>query len=192
MTSAAAYPFSQGRSRVLSATYAAPAAASATAVHAAVTDNGATQTVTTGLTNPTIPRNVTATVGGTGANITATQVVVNGTDMYGKVITETLPVFTAATPGIVTGSKAFATVTSVVIPANGTGVTTAVGTGLKFGLPVKLSRNTVVFTFQDNVRETFAGATVAVDATHLESNTITFVGTPNAAHNYIADYYNNG
>lgn len=190
--SAPAYNYSQGRSRVLSAVYTAPVAASGTAVHAAVTDNGGAQTITTALTNPDMARNISATAGGTGANITAVAVTVNGTDMYGNVISETLPVFTAATPGTVTGSKAFQTVTSVVIPANGTGVTTAIGVGAKFGLPAKLSRNTVIFTFQDNVRETFAGATVAVDSTHLESNTVTFVGTPNGTHTYIADYFNNG
>lgn len=189
--SASAYNYSQGRSRVLSAVYTAPLASSNTVLHAAVTDTGAPQTVTP-TAQPDMARNVSATAGGTGANITAVQVVVNGTDMYGNPITETLPAFTAATPGTVTGSKAFQTVTSVVVPANGTGVTTSVGVGNKFGLPVKLSRNTVLFTFQDNVRETFAGATVAVDSTHLESNTVTFVGTPNGTHTYVADYYNNG
>lgn len=186
------YQYSQGRSRVLSAVYLAPLASSSNAVHAAVTDNGALQTVTTAITNPDMARNVSATVAGTGANITAVQVIVTGTNIYGVPITETLPAFTAATPGTVTGSKAFATVTSIAIPANGTGVTTAVGFGNKFGLPVKLSRNSVIFTFQDNVRETFAGSTVAVNATDHSLNTITFVGTPNGTHNYIADYYNNG
>lgn len=192
--SAGGYNYSQGRSRVLSYALDAPIAASGTAVHAAVTDNGSAQTITTGLTNPDYARNVSATAGGTTGNITAVQVVVHGTDMYGNPISETLPAFTAATGGTVTGSKAFGTVTSVTIPANGTGVTTAIGVGGKFGLPVRLVRNTVLFTFVDGTRDTLGSdATVTVDGTNLESNTITFSTTaPNGTHDYVVDYYNNG
>lgn len=150
-----------------------PAAASTTAVHAAVTSNGQTQTVTTAITNPDVPRNITATAGGTSGDIKAIQVVVTGTNVYGDVITETLPAFTVDTPGTVTGNKAFATVTSISIPSHdGNGATTAIGTGSKIGLLSRLARNTVLAAYLDGVREGTA-PTVAVDDTNIESNTVT-------------------
>jgi len=153
-------------------TAAEAAAASATAVHAAVTDNGASQTITTGITDPPCPRNITATAGGTAGDIKAIQVVIAGTNYLDEVITETLPAFTVDTAGSVTGSKAFKTVTSITIPAHdGTGATTSVGYGDKLGLPYLLSRNTLLMTFLNNVLEGTA-ATIAASATAIESNTI--------------------
>ncbi len=182
------YQYSQGRSRILSATYTAPALGGATAVHAAVTDTGVDQTISTAITNPDVPRNVTATAGGTAADVKAIQVIVTGTNVYGEAITETLPAFTVNTTGSVTGSKAFATVTSITIPAHdGTGATTSVGTGVKIGLPVRLSRNTVVAAFLNGVKEGTA-PTVAVSSTAVESNTIT-LNSALAGTDVIVDYY---
>lgn len=149
-----------------------PAAASTTAVHAAVTDNGAQQVVTTGITNPDVPRNVTATAGGTATDIKAIQVIVEGTNEDGATITETLPVFTVDTAGTVVGSKAFKTVTKITIPAHdGTGATTAIGRGSKLGLGTKLRLNTVRAAYLNNVLEGTA-PTVAVSTTAVESNTV--------------------
>lgn len=147
-------------------------AASATGVHAAVTDTGEQQVITTGITNPAVPRNITATAGGTAGDIKAIQVVIAGTNYLDEAITETLPVFTVDTAGIVAGSKAFKTVTSITIPAHdGTGATTSVGWGDKLGLPFLLSHNTVLHTFIGNAIESVA-ATVACSATAIESNTM--------------------
>ena len=111
-------------------------AASTTGVHAAVTDNGAPQEITTEITDPAVPRNISATVGGTGGDIKAIQVIVEGTNFLDAAISETLPVFTVDTGGSVVGSKAFKTVTKITIPAHdGTGATTAIGWGDKLGLP---------------------------------------------------------
>lgn len=147
-------------------------AASATGVHAAVTDTGSPQTITTAITNPAVPRNVTATAGGTAGDIKAIQVIVAGTNMADEAITETLPAFTEDTAGTVVGSKAFKTITSITIPAHdGTGATTAVGWGDKLGLPDKLAHNTVLFAFLDNAKEG-TPPTVAVSASAIESNTV--------------------
>jgi hypothetical protein len=155
------------------ASIGAPALGSTTAVHAAVTDTGAQQVVTTGITNPDVPRNVTATAGGTAADVKAIQVIVAGTDMEGNAISETLPAFTVNTTGTVVGNKAFKTVTSITIPAHdGTGATTAIGTGAKLGLPERLSRNSVTAAYLNNVKEATA-PTVAVDATNISGNTMT-------------------
>jgi hypothetical protein len=172
---------------VFSAALGSPAAASTTAVHAAVTDNGSTQTVTTAITSPDVPRNVTATAGGTAGNITAVSVTVTGTNAEGVTISETLPAFTAATAGTVVGSKAFKTVTSISIPANGTGVTTAVGTGSKLGIGRRFGRDTVLGAYLANVREG-TRPTVAVDATHVESNTVSLNSSLNGTA-VIVDYY---
>lgn len=153
--------------------YACTPATLATAYcKAAVTDNGAQQVITTGITNPDVPRCLTATAGGTAGDIKAIQVTVAGTDIDGNAISEVLPAFTVDTAGSVTGSKAFKTITSITIPAHdGTGATTAVGVGDKLGLPVKLSRNTVIAAYLGGTKEGTA-PTVAVSATALESNTV--------------------
>jgi hypothetical protein len=154
-------------------TAAEAAAASATGVHAAVTDTGVQQVVTTGITNPPAPRNITATAGGTAADIKAIAVTIAGTNEAGEAITEVLPVFTEDTAGIVTGAKAFATVTSITIPAHdGTGATTAIGFGDKLGLPDYLSDAADVgYASFGGVKETTA-PTVVADADELEKNTV--------------------
>lgn len=158
--------------RANSRSLGSPALGAATAVHAAVTDNGAPQVITTGITNPPTPRNVTATAGGTAGDIGAIQVIIAGTNAEGVAITETLPAFTVDTAGIVVGNKAFATVTSITIPAHdGTGATTAIGTGAKLGLGERLSRNTVRAAYLGGVLEGTA-PTVAVSSSALESNTV--------------------
>jgi hypothetical protein len=147
-------------------------AADADGVHAAVEDTGEEQEITAGITNPTVPRNITATAGGTAGDIKAVQVVVEGTNYADEEISEALPAFTGNTAGIVVGSKAFKTVTKVTIPAHdGTGATTSIGFGDKLGLPYKLAHNTVLAAYLNNVKEGTA-PTVAVSATAVESNTI--------------------
>lgn len=180
------YQYSQGRSRILSAVYPAPALGTATAVHAAFAA-AAPQVITTGITNPGVARNVTATPGGTTGNVLAVAVTVVGTNVYGEPLTEVLPAFTAGQATAVTGSKAFATVTSISVPAAGTAVTVSVGTGAKLGLPVKLSRNTVVAAYLANVKETTA-PTVAFNATSHASNTVTLNSALNGS-DVIVDYY---
>lgn len=146
--------------------------ASTTGIHAAVTDTGAQVVVTTAITQPSVPRNVTATAGGTAGDIKAIQVIVAGTNYADEAITETLPAFTVDTAGTVTGSKAFKTITSITIPAHdGTGATTAVGFGEKLGLPFKLPFNTVLFAALGGTKEGTA-PTVATSTTALESNTV--------------------
>lgn len=145
---------------------------STTGIHAAVTDTGVQQVVTTAITNPSVPRCVSATAGGTAADIKPIQVIVEGTNFAGETITETLPAFTENTAGTVQGSKAFKTVTKITIPAHdGNGATTAIGFNEKLGLPYKLTHNTVLNAYRGNALEGTA-PTVTVSATAIESNTI--------------------
>jgi len=144
-----------------------------TFVKTAVTSTAEDQVITTGITNPLYPRNVTATAGGTAGDIKAVQVIVEGTNENDEVITETLPAFTVNTAGTVTGSKIFKTITKITMPAHDdVGATTAVGTGDKLGLGFKLSHNTVLSAYINNVKEANA-PTVTVSATAQESNSIT-------------------
>lgn len=165
-----------------------PAAASTTAIHAAVTDTGSQQVVTTGITQPDVPRNVTATAGGTSGDIKAIQVIIAGTDINDQAITETLPAFTADSTGTVTGTKAFKTITSITIPAHdGTGATTAIGTGSKLGLNTTLSRNTVIAAYLNGVKEGTA-PTVAFDSSNVSGNTATLNSSLNG-NAVIVDFY---
>jgi hypothetical protein len=174
--------------RVRTLSLGSPAVPSTTAVHAAVTDTGSTQTITTAITDPDVPRALTATAGGTAADIKAIQITVTGTNADGAVISETLPAFTVNTGGSVTGSKAFATVTSISIPAHDdTGATTAVGSADKLGIGVHLSRNTVLRTFLAGVLEGTA-ATVATSSTALESNTVDLNSATNGTV-VLVDFY---
>lgn len=184
--------FHTGRSRVLTHTFGAPALGTNTAVHAAVTDTGVQQVVTTAITNPDVPRNVTATAGGTAADIKAISVVVAGTNIWGQAITETLPVFTVNTTGTVVGLKTFATVTSITIPAHdGLGATTAVGTAvtadLRLGLPATLSRKTFVNLFVDDVVDTIAAS--EVDSDEVEKNWVEPTTAANGTKVFTLDYY---
>ena len=148
-----------------------PAVADTDGILAAVTCTGSPQVITTGINQPEVPRNITATAGGTAGDIKAIQVIVAGTNAEDQAITETLPVFTVNTPGTVSGLKAFKTVTSITIPAHdGTGATTAIGFGDVLGIGHRLARNTVVSAYLDNALEGTA-PTVVVSASAIESNT---------------------
>lgn len=151
-----------------------PAAPSATAVHAAITlSNGAAQDITTGITNPDVPRNVT--IKGNAAN-EAGDVVITGTNRNGDVITETIALNEA---NEVVGNKAFKTVTNIHVPARTTaGDTVSIGRGAKIGLPFFASVNRVLRAFLAGVVEGTA-PTVAVDADEIEKNTVALNSTLN-------------
>lgn len=136
------------------------------------TDIGQQLEISDGLYELPVPRNVTATAGGTATDIGAIQVIIEGISFADEVITETLPAFTANTAGTVQGNKAFKQVTKVTIPAHdGTGAHTSIGWGNKIGLPYKLPHNTVLAAFLNNVREA-AAPTVTFDPVNIENNTV--------------------
>jgi hypothetical protein len=149
-------------------------AASTTGVLAAVTDTGAYQIIPAdSLTDPAVPRNITATAGGTAGDIAdSSQVVIWGKDYAGTSITDSLTSFTENTAGTIQGTLAFASIDSVYLPVmDGTGATISIGWGDKLGLPLKLSHNTVLFAFLNNTLEGTA-PTVTVSSSVLSSNTI--------------------
>lgn len=161
-----------------------PAAADTDGV-IALAATAAAQDVTTGLTNPDVARNLTATVAAsTAAHIKAVQVTVYGTDYNDNEISEDLPAFTEDTAGSVAGSKAFKTVTRVVVPAmDGATAQVSIGWGNKLGFKKPLVANTVILMTADGVKETTA-PTVAFDKAVLANNTI----APNTALNGARDF----
>jgi hypothetical protein len=105
------------------------AAASATAIHAAIAGTGIVQNVTSGITNPAEGRNVTVTA--TNNATPSGNVVLTGL-VRGVSTTETL----AISPGSITlGNKPFDTITNIQLPAGLTAAdTVSIGIGDKFGL----------------------------------------------------------
>lgn len=153
--------------------------APAAVITAFATSGTVVTTVATGFTQPGCSKNLTLTAGGTNTDVKAVQVIINGTNYNDEVINEVMPAFTVDTLGIVTGLKAFKTVTSVVVPAmDGNGVTISVGVGEVLGLPYLLPRNTIRDVFLNNVKEATA-ATVTTSATVLCSNTVKLNSTLN-------------
>lgn len=163
------------RTQMLSAAQAS--LGTATAVHAAVNDNGASQTISTGLTQPGAPRNMVVTPSGT-ATVAGT-VVINGTDYAGQAISESFA-FAAGALASMVGNKAFKSVSSIVQPALGTGVSATYGTGNKLGFGGYLYGNTVLQAFLGGVKES-AAPTVTTSLTSLSSNTYTLASALNGS-----------
>jgi len=151
-------------------------------VHAAfVATTTTAQTITTDISNPVYPRNITATTAGTADDISAVSAIITGTDMADEVITETLPVFTVNSGSKVEGDKAFKTITSIYVPAmDGVGATIAVGWGDIFGLPFQKAAHHHIDTFFENVKESTA-PTFTASATVLSSNTFDLDSTPDGS-----------
>lgn len=157
--------------------------ASSTAILSATATATSTQTVTSGITNPDVPRALSVTAGGTAGAFLDSAVVVTGSNVEGKVITESFQL-TANGTGTVNGSKAFATVTSVFIPAQAaTSGTIAVGTQNKLGVFHRLyPNNTTVKIYS---AASIAGTvtlqgvpTVVANELILEANLVTPATTP--------------
>lgn len=150
-----------------------------TAVALASGATGDYDVITTGLSDPSEPRTITATAAGTAGDVANVAVKVYGTDFDDQDIEEELPYFTkdSATSNIVTGSKAFKTITKVELPAHdGADATTAIGFSDVFGLPYKLGHKMLRIAF-DGAWEATAPTINTSDTLCL--NTIDIVGTPN-------------
>lgn len=151
-----------------------PAAKSATGVHAAIRGDTSIAAVTTGLTNPAIPRNASST---TGASWDGGNTVVVGTSQFNAAQTETIINVAGTT---VYGAKIFKTVTSInhtVLGTDAGGTNTySVGTGDKLGVAYNIVDATALL-FVDGVAE---AATVDITndayvATSVPNGTKSFV-----------------
>lgn len=164
------------------------AAGSVTAVLAATNTVAAGTTITSGITNPDVPRALQITTGGTTTDIAAGNVTITGTNVEGKTISETFAMSDNLN-GTVTGSKAFKTVSSIQFPAaDGTAATISVGTQNVLGLnhclsPGKTSIVVIQDTAIDGTDATVQAAPSAstIDAEQVELNTVTPATAPNGS-----------
>jgi len=151
-------------------------------------DSAAATTISTGFTAWTTTRNLTLTVSALGSSdndIDAVQCVVTGTNALGAAITETFTAFTNNTEGTVTGSTAFASITSIDIPAMaGDSIAVSIGIGNKIGAPFTSA-------FDDNYIKAWVGGatettgpTVEYSATDIELNTYDFNTDPDGSKDY--------
>lgn len=171
---AVSFGFTSAKKKVANGTTTAVLAATATSLSA--------QTIT-GVTDPDVPRALSVTFGGTAGAFLDGAVVVTGYNVEGKVITENFQV-TASSTGTVNGSKAFADVTSVFIPAQAAATgTVAVGTQNKLGVFHRLfPNNTTVKVYQSTAiasAVTLQGVpTVVANGSLLELNLVTPLTAP--------------
>jgi len=175
-----------GRRNVVSVSFAAtdlkkPQAASGNALLAATSAGNGGATTLTPTAQPDIPRNITLAIAATTAtDIAASAIVITGTNVEGKTITESLTP-TADTPGTLTGSKAFKTVTSVAVPQqDGASVTVAIGYGAKLGIGLRSLSTSAIKVLTNNAgTEALENASAsALSSSAVESNTVTPTTTP--------------
>jgi len=112
-------------------------ALSTTTVHAAITGTGAEQEITTAITNPDVPRNISIT---NSANSTG-DVTITGVDAKGNSITEDI---TIVTGGTAYGDKAFATVSKITILAGVANPDT-----IEVGVSDKLGLSNIIYATGD-------------------------------------------
>jgi hypothetical protein len=143
-----------------------------TAIHAAIAGNTSVVPVTTGITNPTVPRNLLITFA---ASWDGGDVVVVGTDQFDRPVTETFLSNAGATR---VGTKIFKTVTSVAHTAVGaTANTYSTGDGDKLGVVAVPAANSPILLAVGGV-----GEAVTFDFTY---NAFTPTSIPNGSRSYV-------
>ena len=153
---------------------------------------GADQTITSGLTDPDVPRALSVTPGGTTGDIQESVVTVTGTNVEGKTISEAFR-FEADATDAVNGNLAFRTVTSVNIDAQlSTAATFSVGTTNKLGVNHRLyTSNTTVKVYSRTTPYgalTLQAAPTVVVSDTIERNLVTPATTPDNTTAYIIYY----
>lgn len=140
---------------------------------------------------PDYPRNLVLTPGGSTSNITSGNVTVSGLNIYGKSISEAFA-FSNGQSSAVTGSKAFASVSSISFPsASGSNITLTAKAGDKLGVHRCADDNgDYVFSKFGGAYETSRG-TFSSNATAIESNVFTPNGTMDGAHNVSIRFIQN-
>lgn len=144
----------------------------ATAVRAAIAGNTSIVPVTSGITNPTVPRNLIITFA---AAWDGGDVVVEGTNQFDQVISET---FLSNAGSTRVGTKIFKTVTSVAHTVVGaTANTYSVGDGDKLGITTIPATSSPVLLATNGV-----GEAVTFDTTY---NAFTPTSIPNGSRSYV-------
>ena len=159
-------------------------AASATHIHAAITGNGASQDITTNITNPDVPRvaSITAT---NNATIPTGVVTITGL-VRGVSTTDAITITGGST---VNGVKPFDTITNINIPA-GVDVnnTVSIGIGDVLGLPKEINLTSDVYKKSVNSVDVTTEISGKVNATYGTLDCSTIVANEETTIWYLADY----
>ena len=140
-------------------------------VHASITALEDAQTITTEITNPPCPRNITITCTKGGGTEMAGDVVITGTNIFGETITDTIA--EGADGTAIQGTYAFKTVTSILVPVRKqANDKITVGYGDKLGLPFYLYHKDQVIQCSLDYTIEDTRATVVADDDDIEANTI--------------------
>lgn len=160
-----------------------PLAADTNGVHAAIALTDALQTITTGITNPDVPRCVSITGNASGI---AGDVTITGTNFDDAAISEVIALNGDNTVG---GEKAFKTVVSIALPIETHAGTDTVEIGFtdSLGLPDMLTRNSVLWGHIDGTRDGITPS-VTFDSNELEKNVV-LLDTALDGSAVIIDYY---
>lgn len=172
-------------SRVIPFLVGSPAAADDDYIVESANMKNGTYTIAHGTLD--VARNVTVKHTAVGAADTLGTITTAGTDINGSAISEEI---TPSSGTTVQGTKAFKTVTSVTGSGwsiNEGNDTIKIGFGNKLGLPICLSRDTVVNAYLNGARES-TRPTVAVDAADVSKNTV-LLNSACDGNPVIVDYY---
>jgi len=144
-------------------------AAAADYVLAATELTAQEQEITEGITQPPTPRVLSIT--GSATTLAGNAVLIEGTDLAGAGLTETITLTTGN--DTVAGAEAFAVVTKITLPAldEPDGETISVGLSDAFGLPYKLPYDSVLKIY-NNATETTVDTGSSFDASDLAANYI--------------------
>lgn len=170
------------------------AAGAVAAIHAAVNSALTSQTIDTSITQPDVPRALAITPGGTTSDIrTGSTIVVTGTNVEGKTITDTF-VLTKSSSAQIVGVKAFKTVTSYAIGAqDGTGATFSLDTSNKLGVfhrlyPLNTTVKVIQATSISAVPLIQGVPTVVSNEADVEKNLVTPATTPDGTTMLVIAY----
>ena len=137
-------------------------AASTNYVHAGIVGTGAEQEITTAITNPDVPRNISITT--TNVSSPSGDVTITGVDAKGNSITEDITIVAGSTAY---GNKAFSTVSKITIPAGVTSDdTVAVGMSDKLGL------SNVIYETGDVYKAKKNNADITVGTVNVTNGTV--------------------
>lgn len=154
---------------------------------ATATSSSVVTNITTFLAQPDVARNITLLPGGTTADVAAGSYVITGTNIRGEVITDTITIAANAST-LQSGTKAFKTVTNVLLPIqDGAAATFEVGVGDVLGLDHCMIGNEVLAATLNGVYET-TRPTVVADNDEVEKNTVDINGTLDGAKDVVVVY----
>lgn len=139
--------------------------------------SGVALTISSFSAQPDYARNITLSPGLSTGSVGAGTAIVTGLNIFGKAISENFTISSGQST-VSTGSKAFKSVSSVVIPAStGANVQWTVGIGNKLGVKSCLDRAGDYLASELNSVYDASRGTMAVDPALIESNTFQSSGT---------------